>query len=61
MMVYKAHCLAQDTVDIFTMMTDCAFEPKSIIAADVGMHKNKETHKFLENFKTGEIFNNNLF
>ena len=32
---WKANCLAHDVYDIFSMMTDCALEPRSVSAANV--------------------------
>lgn len=58
---YAAHCLEHDVIDIFTMITDCALEPKSHIQADVAMWKNSETHKVDELMGFGEDFNNSIF
>jgi len=41
---FKGNCLAHDVVDIFNMMADCALEPRSVVAANVGAEKNKGTH-----------------
>lgn len=41
---YKTSCLAHDVVDIFSMITDCTLEPKNVVAASVGMEKNKWIH-----------------
>lgn len=30
---FKASCLSHDVVDIFNMVSDCALEPKSVVAA----------------------------
>lgn len=57
---WKASCLAHDVVDVFSMMVDCAFEPRSVVAANVGMYKNTQSHKLEE--QNGNItFNDNLF
>lgn len=58
---WRANCLAHDTVDIFRMMADCAFEPRSVVAANVAMVKNKHSHKLDDFLHTGECFNNTLF
>jgi processing peptidase subunit alpha len=41
---FKAHCLAHDVVDIFNMTADCALEPRSVVAANLGIEKNSYTH-----------------
>jgi hypothetical protein len=33
---YRANCLSHDVVDIFNMISDCALEPRSVVAASVG-------------------------
>lgn len=58
---FSANCLAHDVVDIFRMMTDCALEPKSVVAANVAQNKNKNTHKLEELIQTGEEFHNQIF
>jgi processing peptidase subunit beta len=57
---WKASCLSHDVVDIFRMMTDCALEPRSVVAANVGQVKNKHSQKLDEHLHTGEHFNNSL-
>lgn len=42
--LYRASCLSHDAVDIFSMISDCALEPKSVVASSVGMMKNQHTH-----------------
>lgn len=32
---FKGHCLEHDTVDIMSMMLDCALEPKTAVSADL--------------------------
>jgi len=58
---YKAHCLSHDVSDIFSMMADCALEPRSAVAADLGIWKNQETHKLQDYLQSGEEFHNSLF
>ena len=58
---FKAACLGHDVVEIFRMMSDCALEPKSVVAASVAQNKNKNTHKLEELINTGEDFNNGVF
>lgn len=54
---FKAHCLAHDTVDIFNMIADCALEPRSVVAANLGMEKIAHHHEFLQYARTGELVN----
>jgi processing peptidase subunit beta len=42
--IFKASCLAHDTVDIFSMLVDCALEPRNFNSANVAMHKTKLSH-----------------
>lgn len=58
---FNVNCLGHDVVDIFRMLADCALEPKSVVAANLAIHKNKNTHKLEELINTGEEFNNNIF
>jgi len=58
---FKASCLSHDVVDIFSMMADCALEPRSVVSAQVGMEKNKGTHKLESYVKSGEGFNSEIF
>jgi len=43
------------------MVVDCALEPRSVVAANIGIYKNKNTHKLDKHLKTGEDFNDALF
>ena len=42
---YKLSCLDHDVVDLFSMMADCALEPRSILAANVAMNKLSFSHE----------------
>ena len=42
--IFKASCLSHDVVDIFTMLTDCAFEPRNFVASNVGIAKLPHSH-----------------
>jgi len=53
---FSAHCLSHDVVDIFNMMADCAVEPRSAVASDLGIFKNQETHKLEDYLQTGAEF-----
>ena len=37
---YTVDCLSHDVIDVFSMMADCAFEPKNFVSAGVGANKN---------------------
>lgn len=58
---FRAHCLSQDVVDIFNMMSDCALEPRSVVTANAGQAKNKETHNFEGLLSVGESFDDQVF
>lgn len=58
---FKAQCLAHDATDVFSVVADCALEPRSAVAASVGVEKNQNTHKLEAYLKTGELFNENVF
>lgn len=34
-MWYHSYCFEYDTIDMFRMLADCAFEPRSFLAANV--------------------------
>jgi processing peptidase subunit beta len=42
-----ASCLDHDVVDIFSMLSDCALEPRNLLAANVSMEKLPHSHKLL--------------
>ncbi|EGR30646.1 processing peptidase, putative [Ichthyophthirius multifiliis] len=58
---FKANCLAHDFVDVFSMVADCALEPRSAVASSVAIEKNQNTHKLDAYLKTGELFNEYVF
>jgi len=37
---FGAHCLAHDVVDVFGVVADCALEPRSVLASEIGAYKN---------------------
>jgi len=53
--------LAHDVVDVFSMVSDCALEPRSVLAAEVGKAQNQDSHKLDQFLKTGEDFNEAVF
>ena len=57
---WRASCLSHDVVDVFSMMVDCAFEPRSVVAANVGIYKNTQTHKLDSISGHNHEFNDNL-
>lgn len=58
---FKASCLAHDVVDLFSILFDCAFEPRSVVAANVGIYKNNETHKLDAQLGGNQAFNDGIF
>jgi len=53
---YRASCLAHDVVDIFNMISDCALEPKNVVACNVAIEKNKHSHGLETVHNTGIAF-----
>lgn len=43
------------------MMADCALEPRSVVAANVGISKNGNSHKLAKKLNNGEQMNNEIF
>lgn len=58
---YRAHCLAHDVVDVFRTVVDCALEPRSVVAANVAIEKNKGTFNLESVVQSGEDFNEAVF
>ena len=58
---YRVECLSHDVIDVFSMLADCAFEPKNFVAANVGINKNAETHKLDSYLGGNEKFNDNIY
>jgi processing peptidase subunit beta len=52
---FKAHCLAHDVVDLFKVVSDCALEPRSVVAANVAIEKNHGTHHLEGVIKSNDI------
>ena len=38
---YRVNCLSHDVIDVFSMLVDCAFEPRNVVACSVGRSKNE--------------------
>ena len=45
---YKAQCLDHDAVDVFQMLSDCALEPKNLVAVNASIEKAKEARRFYQ-------------
>lgn len=56
---YNTHCFEYDAVDMFRMLADCAFEPRSFLAANVARDKNKKFHKLQHHLSHYDPFGNN--
>ena len=56
---YSTHCFEYDVVDMFRMLSDCAFEPRSYLAANVARDKNKKFHKLQHHLSHYDPFGNN--
>lgn len=37
---YRINCLSHDVIDVFSMVADCAFEPRNHVGCAVGRSKN---------------------
>lgn len=59
--LFHGSCMAHDGVDFFNMIADCALEPRSVLASQVGQSKNQDSHKLDQFLKTGEHFNEAIF
>ena len=55
--LFRGSCLAHDTVDVFRMIVDCALEPRSAVAANVGIDKNTHGHKLSELLGGNDAYN----
>lgn len=53
--------MAHDVVDVFKVVSDCALEPRSVVAANVAIEKNHGTHSLENIVKSGESFNETIF
>lgn len=58
---FNASCLAHDVYDILSMTCDCALEPRSAVAAGVGIRANKDSLALEQSVGTGIDFNDLLF
>lgn len=53
--------MAHDVVDVFKVVSDCALEPRSVVAANSAVEKNYGTHNLENIIKSGEGFNETIF
>ena len=58
-MWYNTHCFEYDATDMFRMIADCAFEPRSYLAANLARDKNKKFHKLQHHLSHYNPFGNN--
>lgn len=58
---YRINCLSHDVSDVFSMLVDCAVEPRNVVACAVGRDKNEEAHAL--DIQTGGNlrFNDHIF
>ena len=58
---YRVNCLSHDVIDVFSMLVDCALEPRNHVGTAIGRMKNTESHD-LDNLTGGnQRFNDNIF
>ena len=58
---FSVNCLSHDVIDVFSMMTDCAFEPRNVVACAVGRNKNEEAHLLDAQMGGNHSFNDHVF
>jgi predicted Zn-dependent peptidase len=58
-MWYNTHCFEYDVTDMFRMLADCAFEPRSFLAANVAKDKSRRFHKLHEHLSHYNPFSKN--
>ena len=58
---YRVNCLSHDVIDVFSMLVDCALEPRNYVGCAIGRMKNNEAHD-LDNLTGGnQRFNDSIF
>lgn len=58
---YRINCLSHDVIDVFSMLVDCAFEPRNVVACSVGKFRNEEAHS-LDAHTGGNLkFNDHIY
>lgn len=58
---YRINCLSHDVIDVFSMVTDCAFEPRNQVACSVGRAKNEDAHSLDAQTGGNLKFNDSIF
>lgn len=58
---FRAACLSHDVIDVFSMMADCAFEPKNFVSANVGIYKNNKSHQLETLLGGSQVFNDAIY
>lgn len=58
---YRVNCLSHDVIDVFSMLADCAFEPKNVVACSVGQSKLQDAHLLDSQTGGNQTFNDHLF
>jgi predicted Zn-dependent peptidase len=56
---WNTHCFEYDATDMFRMLADCAFEPRSYLAANIARDKNRKFHKLQHHLSHYNPFGNN--
>lgn len=58
-MYFKGNCIQYDTIDMFQVLTDCALEPRSLMAANVARSKNQKSHDLAKHLAKYDPFADN--
>lgn len=53
--------MSHDVIDVFSMMADCAFEPKNFVASSVGVNKNEKSHQLDSHLGGNQAFNDAVY
>lgn len=59
--LFNAQCLPHDVYDIFSMTMDCALEPRSAVAAGIGIRANASSHQLEKIVDSGLDFSDLVF
>lgn len=60
-MYCRINCLSHDVVDVFSMLVDCALEPRNAVACAVGRMKSEEAHALDAQTGGNLKFNDHIF
>lgn len=58
---YRINCLSHDVIDVFSMLVDCALEPRNVVACSVGRSKNEDAHALDAQTGGNLKFNDHIF